>query len=300
MNNIIAITTGDIDGIGAEVAGKALRKIGPQKNIQFHVYIQSKKQEDYFRGLKSKFSSARIKIIIDRRSPAKWVEEAVHLQMQKKISGLVTGPLSKPEIFRAGLSDLGHTEIIKRVTKSKSAYMFFLGKVFHVALVSGHLPIRSVAEVASAQKIIELSKLVYNVTESLTNQKRPLAVLGLNPHAGDGGLIGHEETAIKDAISKIRQEGISVEGPLVPDVAFQKNQWKKYSSYIAQYHDQGLIPFKLVHGHSGAHMTLGVPIIRTSVDHGVAHDIFGKNMAQPHSMIDAIKLCVQLVRSSHV
>jgi 4-hydroxy-L-threonine phosphate dehydrogenase PdxA len=131
--------------------------------------------------------------------------------------------------------------------------------------------------------------------------RKPIGILGLNPHAGDSGLIGQEEKlVIQPAVEKLKKNGFLVEGPLSPDAAFFPPSWKRYCFYVATYHDQGLIPFKLAHQHSGAHLTLGLPIWRTSVDHGTAKDIYGKNLANPQSMVDAIKWSILLSGGSNV
>jgi 4-hydroxythreonine-4-phosphate dehydrogenase len=123
----------------------------------------------------------------------------------------------------------------------------------------------------------------------------PIGLLGLNPHAGDSGLIGQEEqTVISKAMKQLFELGIPVVGPLVPDAAFQKENWGKYSTFVACYHDQGLIPFKSIHGFdSGVHLTLGLSLKRTSVDHGTAKDIFGKNKANPGSMVSALRWAIK-------
>ena len=124
-----------------------------------------------------------------------------------------------------------------------------------------------------------------------------MALVGLNPHAGEKGLIGKFESEnLKPVLTQIKKKH-SVEGPLVPDAAFFDDNWKKYSTYVCLYHDQGLIPFKMVHGQdSGVHLTLGLPFIRTSVDHGTAKNIFGKNKANPNSMIEAVDWAIKLAK----
>ena len=128
-------------------------------------------------------------------------------------------------------------------------------------------------------------------------RKKPMALVGLNPHAGEKGLIGKfESESLKPVLTQIKKKH-SVEGPLVPDAAFFEDNWKKYSTYVCLYHDQGLIPFKMVHGQdSGVHLTLGLPFIRTSVDHGTAKNIFGKNKANPNSMIEAVDWAIKLAK----
>jgi 4-hydroxythreonine-4-phosphate dehydrogenase len=310
----IVITTGDLDGIGLEVTAKALEKVGPQRGLQFYYCRGLKSPPSLLRRIGRKFKVKRFlswpealdyepksyKEIIEITSaqpPPKWVENAAVSAFHKKIDALVTGPLSKPEIMRSGLKDLGHTEILKRITKASNLWMTFLGKKFHVFLLSGHMPVQKAEGYLTPERIEagirEAAKLFR------PSQKNPLAILGLNPHAGDSGLIGtFDGEVLMPVLEKLRAEGLALVGPLVPDAAFHSDNWKKYSAYVCCYHDQGLIPFKMIHGfESGVHVTAGLPFVRTSVDHGTAKDIFGKNKADARSMIHAIKTAQDLVLS---
>lgn len=306
MSIKIGITTGDVDGIGVEVTVKSLLRLGPQRGTQFFLWTSLDPEAKQFRKLKNKFKIFKtssldealdlrvnqfnaIFHIASPRRPANWVEEAAQACVYKKLSAMVTAPLSKPEIAAAGLKDIGHTDILKRLCGSDSAFMGFIGKHFNVVLATGHIPI---SQISSSLRLDTVSRAVMAARQLSSllpraQARRPIALLGLNPHAGDQGLIGSEEEGfLKSVVKKERH----LMGPLVPDVAFQKDYWKKYSCYIACYHDQGLIPFKAVHGHeSGVHLTLGLTLKRTSVDHGTAKDIFGKNRANPNSMYEAIK-----------
>ncbi|MEZ4871005.1 MAG: 4-hydroxythreonine-4-phosphate dehydrogenase PdxA [Bdellovibrionales bacterium] len=226
-------------------------------------------------------------------NPTYFVKEAAELALQKKINALVTAPLSKPLISESGLNVVGHTGLFRMLVPNKSLFMAFLGVEFNVVLATDHIPLGSVANSISPEKIIECilesNRLRQQLSPDLIN--RPLGLLGLNPHAGDSGLIGTEESRFFNAIvSECRSMGIPIEGPLVPDVAFQKHNWTRYSLFISLYHDQGLIPFKMIHGQdSGVHVTLGLPFLRTSVDHGTAKDIFNQNKAKPDSMREALE-----------
>lgn len=312
----IIVTTGDLDGIGYEVAAKALHRLGPQPQCLFLVWRGPKVSPKLSSLLKKKFkvlsatsldgalalqklSAKNLIEITSPKSPAIWVEESGQACFEKRADALVTGPLSKPEIFRSGLTDIGHTEILKRLTKSKAAIMSFWGKHFRVLLTTGHIPLAQVETQLSPEKLDAVLHLALNAKSALPKAlaKKPLAILGLNPHSGDQGLIGKfEQETLSPWIEKQRKAGIKIEGPLVPDAAFHQNNWSQFSFYIALYHDQGLIPFKALHGFSGVHVTLGLPLVRSSVDHGTAKDLFGKNKADPSSMIDAIKWAVQLAR----
>jgi 4-hydroxythreonine-4-phosphate dehydrogenase len=320
----IGITSGDAGGIGPEVVAKALKKIGPTKNVQFFLWRNSSfPKRDLLRISKSfklitveswaqalnriPNSPREIVDICGSNNPAKWVEEAGLACYFKHLDALATGPLSKPSILAAGMADVGHTDILKRVSQTKQAYMTFIGENFNVMLLTGHLPLKDVAAKITEQ---DLSQGIHAATQfaKLLSQaypkgnrrkdsldKKPVGVLGLNPHAGDQGVIGTEEgSIILPTIEKLRKDKVLVEGPLVPDSAFTPDNWPRYSVYLAQYHDQGLIPFKTVHGQNGVHLTWGLPFVRTSVDHGTAFDIAGKDKADESSMRLAIELAIKL------
>jgi len=305
----IAITTGDTDGVGLEVTVKALQKLGPQAGSQFIVYRSL--HSPHFRlsgfervqvlslseALSLKPKKNQLIEIVRNDSPAVWVEEVARACLLRQLDSMVTGPLSKQEIQKAGFSDIGHTDILKRVSGSKTAFMTFMGPKFNVLLVSGHIPTEKI-EKALSRELIEKALLAAQQAQSLlpkSQSKRPLAILGLNPHAGDQGLIGSFDELVLKPLLKQKAKRLSLVGPLVPDVAFLPENWNKYSVYVAQYHDQGLIPFKMIHGFdAGVHLTLGLPIRRSSVDHGTAKDLFGKNKANPGSMIEALRWGVRL------
>lgn len=221
-----------------------------------------------------------------------WVQEAAENCMKKALDGLVTAPMSKELIIHSGLSDIGHTEILSRVANGGPVYMGFTGPKFSVVLATGHCPLSEVRHKLTFE-VLKGAVLQAHKLSLRLKKKNPLGLLGLNPHSGEKGIIGNEEgTVIRDVLAWAAQHHIKVEGPLVPDAAFFPNNWKKYSCYVACYHDQGLIPFKMIHGQdTGCHISLGLPFVRTSVDHGTAKDIFGKNKANPNSMSEAIELC---------
>jgi 4-hydroxythreonine-4-phosphate dehydrogenase len=302
----IAITTGDTDGIGLEVSIKALKRLGPQNASQFILFRSSRAPKykiTQFRriivptledALSLQPSQEQLIEVCRTDSPAQWVEEVARACLQMKIDALATGPLSKQEIQRAGFKDIGHTDILKRVSRCKTAFMTFLGPQFNVLLASGHTPLQKVEGSLNA-KVLRAALDAAQQTKSLlppAQRRKPIAVLGLNPHAGDKSLIGRFESCV---LSPLLLNSKSIVGPLVPDVAFLPENWKKYSVYVALYHDQGLIPFKMIHGFdAGVHLTMGLPIKRSSVDHGTAKDLYGLNKANPGSMIEAIKWAVRL------
>lgn len=210
---------------------------------------------------------------------------------------LVTGPISKEAINLAGFHVPGHTEYLAQLTGSSSAGMMLVNKKMRIGLATIHIPHRKVAESLTIESITKHLRLF---NEALKNDfcinKPRIAVLGLNPHAGDGGVIGKEEIEIiKPALSIARNEGIDADGPWPADGFFGTKEYKKVDLVIAMYHDQGLIPLKLSGFGSGVNVTTGLPIIRTSPDHGTAFPIAGKNKADAGSMISAIHMALQMV-----
>jgi 4-hydroxythreonine-4-phosphate dehydrogenase len=190
----------------------------------------------------------------------------------------------------SGLKFMGHTGAFRQLCPKSKMHMAFAGKEFNVLLASDHMALESVPKFLNKKTVAEAIKSALEF-KSLLGSKKKIAILGLNPHAGESGMIGNFE---KKYLSNLPKD---VVGPLVPDAAFLKTNWKKYSVFICLYHDQGLIPFKLVHGQdSGVHITMGLPFIRTSVDHGTAFDLYKKNLANPASMLDAIHLNLKLIR----
>lgn len=318
----IAITSGDAGGIGPEVVAKALRQIGPKKNVQFILWRNTDfPKRDLLQITKSfrlvtvgswaealrKMPSSPKEIldICGSNNPAIWVEEAASACFFKHLDAMATAPLSKPSIQASGMKDLGHTDILRRIAHVNRAYMAFIGKEFSVMLATGHSPLQNVAEQISAESMTaaikaayRLSRLLHKTGKSKNKTAKPVGVLGLNPHAGDSGLIGLEEkNVLFPIIEKLKAEKLPVEGPLVPDSAFTPSLRERYSLFLALYHDQGLIPFKAIHGQNGVHMTWGLPFVRTSVDHGTAFDIAGQNKADPMSMRLAIEWAIKLCSS---
>jgi 4-hydroxythreonine-4-phosphate dehydrogenase len=300
----VLITSGDPDGIGLEVVSKALEKIGTRSGFQFVLWRSPNGTPSDVRRLDRKFKrliltpsekwpaarSSELLDIVSTEPAARWVEDATRLCLRGQAAGLVTGPLSKTGIARAGLNDRGHTEILARLSKSKPPFMAFWGEKFKVVLLTDHRPLMTVASALTPLRIRHGLAAAAHL-RALAKDKRPIALVGLNPHAGEQGLLGREELRLQKFIN-----GRSVVGPLVPDSAFLPANWAKFSVFVCPYHDQGLIPFKLVHGFDeGVHLTLGLPFVRTSVDHGTAKDLFGRNLAKSGSMREAIMLAQQLI-----
>ncbi len=313
----IAITTGDADGIGTEIAAKALAKLGPQAGVNFYLWRSPRCPASHLRRIDREFKRITVnswpealKIhpdskdeLIDINSnlaPAMWVESAAQASFFGHLDGMATAPISKTSIKAAGFKDIGHTDILKRVAKADNVFMAFIGDKFNVLLATGHLALDQAPEAVTAKLLERAISSALELRELLPKKLalKPVALLGLNPHAGEDGLIGQQESKIHvPLIKKLKEQKIAVEGPLVPDAAFLPDYWKQYSVYVANYHDQGLIPFKMIHGQeTGVHISMGLPFIRTSVDHGTAKNIFGKDKADPSSMRLAIEWAVKLAK----
>ena len=302
---ILHITTGDRDGIGLEIALKTLNRLKPVQDIQFALWRSAKDDKEVLKYFPKNFQrvglTAEPKDYVSKSKntlwdialssgPAHWVWTAgMRCFKNPKEEALVTGPLSKTQIKKEGFEAKGQTDMLKIITKNKNVYMGFFGKFFNVILLTDHVPLRKVKW--TEKSLNECIKLAGLCALQGTNKK--IGVLGFNPHAGEGGLLGTEDLQIK---AWLKKWGSKVDGPLIPDVAFlQKNQ-KKYYMYIAFYHDQGLIPFKLLHERKSFQWSLGLPFIRTGVSHGTAKDIFGQNKAEEVSMYQALKKAIFLLK----
>jgi 4-hydroxythreonine-4-phosphate dehydrogenase len=196
----------------------------------------------------------------------------------------------------AGYNYPGHTEILAEETNAKEYAMMLAGEKLKVVLATIHLPLRMVPAVLSSQKVFSCICLTHNYLKDFFGIKKPrLAVAGLNPHAGEGGLFGEEEEEIiAPAVKKAQAGGINVVGPLPSDSLFYFALKGRYDSVICMYHDQGLIPLKILHFEDAVNVTLGLPIIRTSVDHGTAYDIAEPGTANPLSLINALKIAATM------
>lgn len=313
----IAVTTGDPDGIGTEVACKALRSVGPTRGVVYYLFRSSACPREHLRLLDKKFERITVRDwpqalklgvtsgrkLVDIESvlaPAKWVEVVGQAALFGHIDAIATGPLSKTSIHESGVQGLGHTDILKNLSGSPAVHMAFLGEYFNVMLATAHIPIHKVSKALTSEALKQSLENALRFRSLLPKRAaaKPIAVLGLNPHSGENGLIGREEIeVIKPALEEMNAKHACFEGPLVPDAAFHKANWTKYSTYLALYHDQGLVPFKSFHGHrSGVHISVGLPFIRTSVDHGTAKDLFRKDKADYKSMLEALNWAVMLAR----
>jgi 4-hydroxythreonine-4-phosphate dehydrogenase len=291
----IAITCGDLDGVGFEITAKALKSFSGQKDIEFHLYRSD--QERQFSNWGA--LAGNVLDLPQSSPPAVWVEKATQLCLDGQLDALVTGPISKTGIQASGRKDVGHTGIFRRLyDKPDELFMLFWSQSLIVLLLTDHIALRDVPQTITQEKLTIACKILNRLLPGLSSESdKPIGVLGLNPHNGEEGLMGCEENIIPSSIKSLETMGIHCLGPLVPDVAFQPGQIRKCSAFVAMYHDQGLIPFKAITGHEGIQITAGLPFIRTSVDHGTGKDIYGKDMANPASMTLAIKKAIDLINA---
>jgi len=226
------------------------------------------------------------------------LESAVNDLIAGKIDALVTAPINKKTIQSEAFNFPGHTEYIQSRTSSEDSLMFMIGEDLRIGVVTGHVPVKDIAQKITLDLIVSKLKLMNDCLKNdFWIEKPKIAVLGLNPHAGDEGLIGLEEREIiEPAIEKAHEEGIFAFGPYPADGFFTGNTYKKFDAVLAMYHDQGLIPFKHIAFHNGINFTAGLPVVRTSPDHGTAFDIAGKNLASPESFREAIFAAISIVK----
>ena len=221
-----------------------------------------------------------------------YIIKGIDLAVDNCIAGLVTCPITKTALKLAGSQFHGHTELLAHRTNTKDYAMMLAGKKLKVILVTIHIPLSQVPAHLSIKGIIKKIKLTHASLKERFNIKSPkIAVAGLNPHAGEAAMFGREEEdIIAPAVRLAKDQGLKVFGPLPPDTVFYQAVNKGFDAVVCMYHDQGLIPFKLIHFKDGVNTTLGLPIIRTSVDHGTAYDIAWQGIADASSLTEAIKM----------
>ena len=228
------------------------------------------------------------------------LENAIRGCLGRKFGALITGPVNKETIRRAGIDFSGHTEFLAERTQSPLPVMLLTDEKLRVALVTTHLPLAEVSAAISQEKIVSVARILNNDLKLRFHMPSPrIGVCGLNPHAGEGGTLGTEDvTEILPAVETLRSEGVHIKGPYPADTIFIQNQLRKFDVVLAMYHDQGLPVIKhSAFGHV-VNVTLGLPIIRTSVDHGTAYDIAGTGNADIGSMMSAIELARNFCRRS--
>ncbi len=225
------------------------------------------------------------------------LQTAVAALKQKHIDGLVTAPIHKKNIQSAEFNFTGHTPYLKSIFGVPDVAMMLCAGNFRVALLTEHIPVKEIAINISKEKIVSKLNIVYQSLQKDFGIEKPrIGVLGLNPHAGDEGLIGNEEeTIIKPAIKEAKNNNMLVIGPYSADAFFARSNYNRFDAILAMYHDQGLIPFKALAISEGVNYTAGLPAVRTSPDHGVAFDIAGKNKADVSSFTTAVFECIDII-----
>jgi 4-hydroxythreonine-4-phosphate dehydrogenase len=224
-----------------------------------------------------------------------YIKKAVELVIGKQVDAIVTAPISKEALKMAGSKWPGHTEMLADLTKTEDYAMMLIGESLRVILVTIHTALKNVPGLITRQKILKTIRLAKKACNMLGIKNPIIAVAGLNPHAGEAGIFGDEEIKkIIPAVKEAVKEGIPVSGPYPPDTVFHKAYKGDIDIVVCMYHDQGLIPLKMIAFDKGVNVTVGLPFVRTSPDHGTAYDIAWKGIANPSSMIEAIKLAAQL------
>lgn len=304
----VGITMGDPSGIGPAIIIKSLSRlrglahfvvIGDEwvlNKFKVHSWrLEGIKLIDLNNVLHERFRFGQISREYGRAS-IEYLDKAMGLIKSKQIDCLVTCPISKEAVKSAGFKWAGHTEYLAKQSKAENFAMMLLNEKLKTVLITRHIPLKNVPINLNPDKIRKTILLTYESLKYLFSIKNPrIAVCGLNPHASDNGVIGNEENnVIKPALNALRRKIKYLEGPLPADIAISKAVEKKYDCVVAMYHDQALIPLKILERFSGVNLTLGLGFIRTSPLHGTAFDIAGKfSLADPGSLIEAIKLAVK-------
>ncbi|WNJ21262.1 4-hydroxythreonine-4-phosphate dehydrogenase PdxA [Pontibacter sp. G13] len=225
----------------------------------------------------------------------KAIEDAQH----QKLDGLVTLPVNKAVVQQFEADFTGHTEMLAKAFNVPENLMLMVSEELKVGMVTNHVPVKDISANLTVNRIVTKGMLLHeSMIKDFSLQKPMIAVLGLNPHAGDNGLIGTEEQdIITEAVQKLQEAGVNAMGPYPADGYFGSLTYRKFDATLAMYHDQGLIPFKLMSGYTGVNFTAGIPFVRTSPDHGVAYDIAGKGTAHTESVRQAIYLAMDVFRN---
>jgi len=327
----IAITMGDPAGIGAEVIVKALSDPALRHKARYIIYGLNEMLHyaadlaefdvfwwrDQFNGRLRGYPHDVVVVDYDQysmlgsaiRTPSKmggeasmrFCVDAIDAAQKKLVDAVVTAPIAKESWKLAGYSYPGHTELFAHLTNSRRYAMMFTGGPLKVVLATVHIPLMGVWNKLNIGAVFQPIELIHEAMVNWFDTPKPrIAVCGLNPHASENGQFGdEEERIISPAILMAREQGIDVTGPYPPDTIFLKARDGHYDAVVAMYHDQGLIPVKLLAFDEAVNVTLGLPIIRTSPDHGTAFDIVGRNRANPGSMRAAIELAVDLAMKRH-
>ena len=321
---MIGIALGDVTGIGPEVTLKALREELPKDDARYLLIGDEGHARAVDRQLQlnlpfassNSTGNGRIYICnpvreplpakLEKGAPAAargavaWLKEAAERCLRGDLAAMVTAPVNKESISRLGQLFTGQTEFLSDLAGAKRTAMMLLGeddrgRWLRVALVTTHVPLKDVSHHITKEKVELAIDLAAQACRDLRLPRARVAVCGLNPHAGEGGHIGTEEqTTIAPAVQAARARGVDISGPTSADALFYYAYRGEYDAVVAMYHDQGLVPLKMIGFDSGVNWTLGLPFIRTSPDHGTAYDIAGQGKANASSMVAAIRLAKQL------
>ncbi len=301
---------GDPNGVGPEVVVKALADSGAEYDAVVYgsrdVFYAASELAGVFPEytIVQPFELGMSDVVpgkVDRKTgeaSLAYIQSAVAAAMSGEIDAVVTAPISKESTHLAGSPYPGHTEMLKDLTGAENAVMMFEGGKFRVVLVTIHTALANVPGLITKERVLSTIVITHESLRTLFGIDSPrIAVCGLNPHAGESGAFGNEEIVhIIPAVLEARKLGIDAEGPYPADTLFFHANKGKWDAVVAMYHDQGLIPFKMLSFEEGVNMTTGLPIIRTSPDHGTAYDIAWKGIADPSSMKAAINVAVRLAR----
>jgi 4-hydroxythreonine-4-phosphate dehydrogenase len=321
----VGISIGDINGIGPEIIIKTLadnriydyctpivygqtkvfsfhRKTMPVHDFNFNV-IKNAGQAVHKRSniINCWEEDVKIDLGLANETGGKYaflsLENAVNDLVEGRIDALVTAPINKHNIQNEKFNFAGHTEYIQLKANASDSLMFLISEDLKVGIVTGHVPVRGISERITKEAILSKLRIMNQcLKDDFWIQKPKIAVLGLNPHAGDNGLIGAEEQEIIiPSIKEANDEGIFAFGPYPADGFFANGAYLKFDAVLGMYHDQGLIPFKHIAFHNGVNFTAGLPVVRTSPDHGTGYDIAGKNLASEASFREALFTAVNIV-----
>ena len=325
MNKFV-FTCGDVNGIGPEIVVKTLNKIHSNKDDKFYficpndVFLNTiKKTKSHFKyQFSSNINHAETesitivdigKIIQKTGTPTKEsgavaykaIQLAFDYTKRNFVDAIITSPISKTALKLAGINFPGHTEMLSSLSKTSDYAMTFLSSKMNAALMTIHEPIKYVPSLITSDTLQNKFDVVIKMLqEDLLIETPKVAVLGLNPHAGENGFIGREEEEIIIPLLGKNRYAKYFSGPFPPDAFFANRLYKKYNLTFGMYHDQVLIPFKLLNFGKGVNYTAGLPIIRTSPDHGTAYDIAGKNIADESSMLQAFYYAKKIVKNRRI
>jgi 4-hydroxythreonine-4-phosphate dehydrogenase len=281
----IGLTEGDPSGIGPEISAKAAADPRVRAVCEPVLYGS----DDRARFVPGRLSAEA------GRAAYEAIGRALRDAQAGVIAGMTTAPINKEALALAGLKWRGHTDMLAELTGASRVAMMFHAERLRVVLATIHVPLAEVPRLLTTDLLSNVMELTAQELPRFGFPKPRLALAGLNPHAGEHGILGREEqTVLEPAVARARAAGVDVTGPFPADTVFVRALAGKFDAVIACYHDQGLIPVKLVAFGQAVNVTLGLPVIRTSVDHGTAFDIAGRGVANPESMIQAVLLAARL------